>query len=125
MFSIVGVVGNIAEVFDFRHLNLLILAGDEHCCDSNQLVFPSLHFPHLAEAIDEVDRNEERLCLEIVLQMNLDEPRYENGPHSVGQLRLVLTHTAGACLMELLGPLHMLSALLGNLYDVMDVATVG
>ena len=67
LFFRVGVVSDVDEIVHFRHVDLFILAGDEHCSDAEQLVLAPRDSFLLAIAIDQVHCDVERLGLELIL----------------------------------------------------------
>ena len=91
LFLGVGVVCDVDEIVHLRHVDLFILASDEHGADAEQLVLAPRDALLLAVAIDQVYCDVERLGLELILQVHLNEPRHENSSHSIRQIRLVLT----------------------------------
>mmetsp|Transcript_128265 Transcript_128265/g.411002 ORF Transcript_128265/g.411002 Transcript_128265/m.411002 type:complete len:344 (-) Transcript_128265:240-1271(-) len=77
----VGLVGDVDEVVDAGGAQLLELGRDEQSSDAHELQeLPRGGLPRQV-GVDEADREEERLRLELVLLVDIDEPVDKDGPH--------------------------------------------
>ena len=72
----VRVVGDVDELRHVRRVDLLELAGDEHGGGADELQLGPLHRHQGEEAVDEVDRQVQRLRLQLVLLGHLGRKNY-------------------------------------------------
>ena len=112
LFFGVCVIGDIDEIADFWHIDLFILAGDEHGPNAKQLILTPRDAFLLAIAINEVYCDVKRLGLELILKVHLYKPRHENSPHSIRQIRLILTSAGCFGLKVGLGAHHVICAIM-------------
>ena len=114
LFFRVGVVCDVDEIVHLWHVDLFILASYEHGTDAEQLVLTPRDTFLLTIAIDQVHCDVERLRLELILQVHLNEPRHENSPHSIRQIRLVLTGAGRVRLKNALSAHHVTRAIVSH-----------
>ena len=122
LFLRVGVVCYIDEILDFWHVDFFVLASDQHGCHSDQLKLASRDMALLSVAVHQVDGDEQRLRLQLVLQVNFDQPRDEDCPHSIRQIGLVrILSTLCVRLQKHFRALHMRCAVPGDFSNVLWV----
>ena len=114
LFFRVGVVRDVDEIVHLWHVDLFILASDEHGADAQQLVLAPRDALLLAISINQVYCDVKRLGLKLILQVHLNEPRHENSPHSIRQIRLVLTSAGRSGLKGGLGAHHVIRAIMSH-----------
>mmetsp|Transcript_13364 Transcript_13364/g.35311 ORF Transcript_13364/g.35311 Transcript_13364/m.35311 type:complete len:273 (-) Transcript_13364:182-1000(-) len=86
-------------------MDLLVLRGDEHGDDAKELELPSHDRRPREVAVDEVDREEERLLPQAVLHVHLHEPVHEDGAHLVVDVHLpIILHVVRTRQELRLGP---------------------
>mmetsp|Transcript_993 Transcript_993/g.2500 ORF Transcript_993/g.2500 Transcript_993/m.2500 type:complete len:221 (+) Transcript_993:427-1089(+) len=90
----VCVVSDVDEVPRLRGVDLFELRSYQHPCHTHELKLPPGHRPEAHVAVDQVYGQEECLSLKPVLQVDLYEPVYQDGPHFGIDLRLPL-HAVG------------------------------
>ena len=86
----VGTVADVDQIAQFRGVDLLVLGGDEEARHADELELGPFHLLPLEVAVDEVDRQVERLRHELELEMDLDQPIDEDGAHPLVDVGLVL-----------------------------------
>mmetsp|Transcript_22934 Transcript_22934/g.66324 ORF Transcript_22934/g.66324 Transcript_22934/m.66324 type:complete len:280 (-) Transcript_22934:374-1213(-) len=84
----VGVVRDVRQGRGLRGVDLLVLRGDEKGDDAQQLQVPPLDRAKRQVAVDDVDRQVQRLVVHLVLAVHLDEPIDEDAPHFGVDVRL-------------------------------------
>jgi len=84
-----AIIGNMAEVGDVGSENLLVLGGNQHGGDADELQAIQLHHLLRQEAVDDVDGEEQRLGEEVELGVDLDQPVDEDAPRLPLQIVLV------------------------------------
>ena len=79
--------------------NLLVFAGDKHCCHANELELPFRHGLQRQVPVYNVYGEVERFWHEVESLVRLDEPVREDGTHFGGELGLIAHVVNGAALM--------------------------
>eukprot|EP00047_Mylnosiga_fluctuans_P020829 m.96821 g.96821 ORF g.96821 m.96821 type:complete len:362 (+) comp8646_c0_seq2:120-1205(+) len=86
----VRIVGNVDKVADLGRVHLLVLRGDEHGRDADELQLVALDGVDGKEAVDEVNRHEERLLQQLEAHVDLGQPVDQDGPHLLADAGLAL-----------------------------------
>lgn len=89
-----AIISNMNEIADVRRQDLLVLGGDEHGSDTNQLKLVQGDNLYRQEAIDNVDGKEESLGQQPEPSVNLNQPVDEDASHLPLEVFLVL-HIVG------------------------------
>mmetsp|Transcript_15432 Transcript_15432/g.42428 ORF Transcript_15432/g.42428 Transcript_15432/m.42428 type:complete len:262 (+) Transcript_15432:335-1120(+) len=100
----IRVVGDVSEFGNFGRSNLLEFGRNEHCNDADELKALPYDGRECHVAIDEVDREVQRLGPKAILHVDLDEPIHKDRPHrAVGlflQLHVIRSGHVGPLLVE-------------------------
>jgi hypothetical protein len=83
------------ERADLRRVNLLELGGDEHARDAHQLQLWARARVLGQAAVDEVDGEEERLRVQLVLLRHLHQPVHQDAAHGGVDVALHRRHVRG------------------------------
>ena len=78
----VAVLGHVDELLDARGHDLLVLGGDEHGRDADELELDQADDAPAEEAVDDVDGDPERLGQHVVAHVDLEQPVDEGGAHT-------------------------------------------
>ena len=70
----VSVVCDVYEILNFRHVDFFILGRDEHGGDAKELILAAWDFLRRTVSVNQVHSDEECLRLELILQVNFNEP---------------------------------------------------
>jgi len=81
LIAVVGVVGDVLEIAQFRRVDLLVLGSDEHGGDAHELELLARDDLLGQVAVDQVDGQVEDVRGQLELVVNLDEPVNEDGAH--------------------------------------------
>ena len=86
----VGTVTYVNKVTKLGWVDFFVLGCNQQRCNPNQLQFRPSDFPPLEVAVDEINRQVERFRNKLELQVYLDKPINEYGPHAFVYVGLIL-----------------------------------
>jgi hypothetical protein len=91
----VGVVGDEAELARAGRVDLLVLGGRPHAGDAGQLQLVARHGRDRQEAVEQRDREVQRVAAEAVLEGDLDQPVHQDRAHVGRHVLLPALHVGG------------------------------
>ena len=81
LIPVVGAVGDVDEITDFRGPDFFVFGGHQHGGDAHQLQVLAADLFGLQEAVDEVHSQVESFGHEFEFEVDVNEPVHEDGAH--------------------------------------------
>jgi hypothetical protein len=88
LLNCISIICDINEIIDFWHLDLLDLAANKQCRNSQQLKLLPTYLHPLQDPVNDPHRHEQSLFCQSELEVHLDQPVDEDGPHLLGEVGL-------------------------------------